>query len=56
MLTTKQTIKKYGQPNVVGHPYLVTIELPYPMRLAWDTKTSVRAPFQHIVNVLGLNT
>lgn len=42
MLTIKQTIKKYGQPNVVGHPYLVTIELPYPMRLAWDTKTSVR--------------
>ena len=41
MLTTNQTIKKYGQPNVVGHPYLVTINLPYPMRLAWDTKSTV---------------
>jgi len=41
MLTTNQTIKKYGQPHLTGHPYLVTINLPYPMRLAWDTKSTV---------------
>ena len=41
MLTTKQLIAKYGKPNVTGEGYLVTIQLPYPMRLAWDTDTSV---------------
>jgi hypothetical protein len=40
MLTTNQIIKKYGKPNEEGS-YLVSIDLPYPMRLAWDTKTSV---------------
>jgi len=41
MLTTQQTIKKYGTPNQTGKGYLVTIQLPYKMRLAWDTKTFV---------------
>jgi hypothetical protein len=41
MLTTQQTIKKYGTPNVTGEGYLVTLNLPYPMRLAWDTDTTV---------------
>jgi hypothetical protein len=41
MLTTQQTIKKYGTPNITGEGYLVTINLPYPMRLAWDTDTTV---------------
>ena len=41
MLTTQQTIKKYGTPNVTGEGYLVTVNLPYPMRLAWDTDTTV---------------
>lgn len=41
MLTTQQTIKKYGTPNVTGEGYLTTINLPYPMRLAWDTDTTV---------------
>ena len=40
MLTTKQIIQIYGQPNQQGS-YLTTIQLPYPMRLAWDKKTSV---------------
>lgn len=41
MLTTKQLIQKYGKPNVTGAGYLVTIKLPYPMRLAWDLDTKV---------------
>jgi len=41
MLTTQQAIKKYGTPNETGAGYLVTLNLPYPMRLAWDTDTAV---------------
>jgi hypothetical protein len=41
MLTTAQAIKKYGKPNETGAGYLVTLALPYPMRLAWDTDTTV---------------
>jgi hypothetical protein len=41
MLTTQQTIKKYGTPNETGAGYLVTLNLPYPMRIAWDTDTTV---------------
>lgn len=40
MMTTKNIIKKYGKPNQQGS-YLTTIQLPYPMRLAWDLKTTV---------------
>jgi len=40
MLNTAQITKKYGKPNQQGS-YLTTITLPYPMRLAWDTKTKV---------------
>ena len=40
-MTTKETISKYGKPNVTGDGYLVTILLPYPMRLAWDTESVV---------------
>ena len=40
MLNTKQIIDKYGKPNQNG-TYLVSIKLPYPMRLAWDLKTKV---------------
>ena len=40
MLNTKQIIQIYGQPNQQGS-YLTTIQLPFPMRLAWDKKTSV---------------
>lgn len=41
MLTTAQIIKKYGEPDEAGS-YLATIDLPYPMRIAWDKKQSVR--------------
>ena len=39
MLTTKQIIQIYGQPNQQGS-YLTTIILPFPMRLAWDKKNN----------------
>lgn len=41
MTTTAQAIKDFGQPNEKG-TYLVSINLPYPMRLAWDKKTKVK--------------
>ncbi len=41
MLTTKELIKKYGTPTETGAAYLVTINLPYPMRLAWDKSTKI---------------
>jgi hypothetical protein len=40
MLTTKKAIEKYGIPDERGS-YLVTINLPYPMRIAWDTKQTI---------------
>ena len=41
MITTAQAIAKYGKPNETGKGYLVTIKLPFPMRLAWDLKNKV---------------
>jgi hypothetical protein len=41
MITTAQAIAKYGKPNETGKGYLVTIPLPYPMRLSWDLKVKV---------------
>jgi len=46
-MTTQQVTKKYGNPNVTGAGYLVKIELPYPMRLAWDTDTTVKTMMCH---------
>lgn len=40
MISTADLIKKYGKPDPSGG-YLVTIDLPYPMRLAWDKNTTV---------------
>jgi len=40
MLKTNEIIKIYGKPNQQGS-YLTTIQLPYPMRLAWDLNTTV---------------
>lgn len=41
MLNTQQMIAKFGKPTQDGKPYLVSIKLPYPMRLAWDKNTKV---------------
>lgn len=42
MLTDKQIITKYGEPNITGKGYLTTIPAPFPMRLAWDKDHVVR--------------
>lgn len=67
MITTKQLIAKYGKPTIIGEGYLVTIKLPYPMKLAWDLDTKVTrmrchklvadqflAVFNDILNTYGL--
>lgn len=46
-MTTQQITKKYGTPNETGSGYLVKIQLPYPMRLAWDTDTVVNTMMCH---------
>lgn len=66
MITTETLIKKYGKPDPNGG-YLVSIDLPYPMRLAWDKKTTVnkmrchrlvankfKAVFAELLEVYGL--
>ena len=66
MITTAQLNEKYGVPTIEGAG-LVTIKLPYPMRLAWDLKTTVTkmrchnkvadqftAVFKEILEVYGL--
>ena len=40
MLKTNEILNKYGKPNQNG-TYLVSIKLPYPMRLAWDKNAKV---------------
>lgn len=40
-MTTQEIIKKYGKPTQNGSPYLVSIKLPYPMRLAWAKQSKV---------------
>lgn len=37
MITTAELTAKYGTPNKTGAGYIVTIDLPYAMRIAWNT-------------------
>lgn len=66
-MTTQQIKKKYGEPNVTGSGYLVTIQSPFPLRLAWDISTVVhkischqliasqlRTALEEILDVYGL--
>lgn len=46
-MTTQQITKKYGTPNITGEGYLVKINLPYPMRIAWDTDSVVTSMMCH---------
>lgn len=68
MLTTAQLTAKYGVPNKTGAGYLVTLKLPYPMYLNWETKTyiksfqvhkaghdSLKAIFTEILEVYGID-
>ena len=66
MITDEQLIAKYGQP---GDPdQLTTIDLPYPMRIAWDlTKTvtkischkliadNLKAVFDELLSYYGID-
>jgi hypothetical protein len=40
MITTEQATTRYGIPSKNPN-YLTTLNLPYPMRLSWDTKVKV---------------
>lgn len=42
MITTTQLNNKYGFPNKEGKGYLVTIDVPFPLVVAWDRKTTTK--------------
>ena len=55
MLTQAQTIKKYGNP--CRTETLVTIDVPYPLRIAWDlSKTTKKVTCHKLIanNLLGV--
>jgi hypothetical protein len=57
MITTKQLNKIFGNPNKTGKGYLVIVNIPYPMRLAWDTSVVVNRISCHkdvADNILGV--
>jgi len=41
-LTPAVARKLFGEPNPTGKGYLVTIDLPYPMRVSWEKTSSIR--------------
>jgi hypothetical protein len=41
LLTTAQMIAQYGAPNQSG-TYLVSVPMPFTLRLAWDTSVAVK--------------
>lgn len=47
MKTTQQFINHFGAPTVSGSIYLIQIDLPYPMRLAWDKNKTVNKIYCH---------
>lgn len=64
MLTTQEIIAKYGQPGTAN---LIQMPVPFPLRIAWDTSTTVNkiqvhklvAPnlalvFQELLDTYGL--
>ena len=56
MLSTSEAIKKYGKPNQTG-TYLVSVKLPFPLRLAWDKSVRVNSIRVHkdvAANVLAI--
>lgn len=42
LLTTADMMARYGRPDQAG-TYLVSVLMPFPMRLAWDLSTVVRS-------------
>jgi len=43
MLTQAQIEAKYGKANPTGRGYLVTLILPFPMRLSWERQTKIKS-------------
>ena len=41
IMTDAEVVAKYGQPNITGAGYLTVITSPFPLRLAWDTKSII---------------
>lgn len=42
MKNTNDFLKKFGTPTQQGLNYLAKLDLPYPMRLAWDLDTEIK--------------
>jgi len=40
--STQKMINKYGEPNATGAGYLVSMKLPYPMRLSWNLSSTAK--------------
>lgn len=46
-MTSQEITRKYGIPNETGEGYLIKIDLPYKMRIAWDKNTLVSTMVCH---------